>query len=181
MNKTIKFTLTTIWILFSRCFDAYCTFNLTPDLSKESNPLVTVVGISSWPILLMVIGFLTIYIIYAYYVSIFKPMNLLPTEKGHSFSNVIAYLYLGQKDHWTAVLYRFPTNIKRLNTYLGHIMSLSLGFAGVISTLMWVLIRNSEYYRTIHSAPLIYSILILGCITIAFFWNKSMYSKYLAQ
>ncbi|MDW8287372.1 MAG: hypothetical protein RMJ89_04825, partial [Flammeovirgaceae bacterium] len=81
INKKLKFAVTTIWILFSRSYDAYCTYLLTPDLSKESNPLVTVVGISSWTPLLIIISVLTIYAIYAYYVSVFKPISLLPTEK----------------------------------------------------------------------------------------------------
>ena len=61
MNKNLKFTAITTWILFSRSYDAYCTYQLTPDLSKEANPLVTVVGISSWTTLLLVLSVLTIY------------------------------------------------------------------------------------------------------------------------
>ena len=80
MNKKLKFALTTIWILFSRSYDAYCTNLLTPDLSKEANPLVTVVGVSSWTTLLIILGILTIYVIYAYFISVFRPMNLLPKE-----------------------------------------------------------------------------------------------------
>ena len=119
MNKKLKFTLTTIWILFSRSYDAYCTNLLTPDLSKESNPLVTVLGISSWTPLLIIISVLTIYAIYAYYISEFKPFNFLPTEKGYSFGNVAAYTYLGYKDSWLAIFYKFPKDIKRFNHYPG--------------------------------------------------------------
>lgn len=65
MTKKVKFTITTAWILLSRSYDAYCTNMLTPDLSKEANPLVTVFGVSSWTTLLIILGVLTIYVIYA--------------------------------------------------------------------------------------------------------------------
>ena len=65
MTKRSKFIITTAWILFSRSYDAYCTNQLTPDLSKESNPLVSVLGMT-WTPLLITIGLLTIYLIYAY-------------------------------------------------------------------------------------------------------------------
>ena len=181
MNRKLKFTLTTTWILFSRSYDAYCTNLLTPDLSKEANPLVTVVGVSSWTTLLIILSVLTIYAIYAYYISVFRPMNLLPQDKGYSFGNFVAYLYLGMKDSWTATLYKFPKDTKRLNNYMGHLLTKCLVYAGVVSTIMWLLINNSDYYKAIHSAPLIYSILIGGSVIIAYTWNKTLFRQYLAD
>ena len=168
MNKKLKFTITTAWILFSRSYDAYCTNLLTPDLSKEANPLVTVVGVSSWTTLLIILGILTIYVIYAYFISVFRPMNLLPKETGYTFSNFVAYVYLGYKDSWTSTLYKFPKDFKRANNYFGHLLTKCLVYAGITSTIMWLLINNSNYYKTIHSAPLIYSILFfVGFVTLA--------------
>lgn len=181
MTKKTKFIITTAWILFSRSYDAYCTNLLTPDLSKEANPLVSVVGISSWTPLLIILSVLTIYVIYSYYISLFKPMNLLPKEKGYTFSNVVAYTYLGYKDSWTAILYKFPKDLKRANNYFGHLLTRGLVYAGVISTTMWLLINYSSYYKTIHSATLIYSILILGCVVIGYLWNMKLYRQYLIE
>lgn len=181
MNKNLKFTAITTWILFSRSYDAYCTYQLTPDLSKEANPLVTVVGISSWTTLLLVLSVLTIYTIYAYYVSVFKPMNLIPKDKGFSFGNFVAYVYLGLEDNWSATLYKLPKDIQRFNNYMGNLLTRCLVYAGVISTIMWLLINNTDYYKTIHSAPLIYSILIGGGIIIIYLWNKGLYREYLAE
>jgi hypothetical protein len=77
MTKKTKFILTTLWIILSRSYDAYCTNQLTPDLSQEANPLVSVLGLT-WTPLLIVLSILTIYSIYAYYIQVFKPMNLVP-------------------------------------------------------------------------------------------------------
>lgn len=179
MNRVTKFALTTSWILLSRAYDAYCTYQLTPDLSKEANPLVSVVGISSWTTLLLILGLITIYAVYAYYISVFRPINLLPSENGYSFGQFVAYVYLGHKDNWTSVLYKLPKDLNRLNQYMGHLLTKCLVFAGIVSTIMWLLINHTEYYKTIHSPTLVYSILISGCIIIAYRWNRTLYTEYL--
>ena len=179
MKKTQKFIFTTTWILFSRSYDAYCTQMLTPDLSKEANPLVSVVGISSWTTLLIILSLLTFYTLFAYYVSLYRPMNLMPKEKGYSFGDFVAYVYLGQKDSWTSVLYKFPKSFRRATHYFGHILPKGLVFAGVVSTIMWLLINNIGFYKSIHSATLIYVILVFGTMIIAYDWNKRLYKQYL--
>ncbi len=178
MNKYVKYILTIGWILFSRSYDAYCSVLLTPDLKKEANPLVTVGGISSWAPLLIILSILTIYVWYTFHKSIFKPMNIMPLEKGYSFGEFISFIYLGQKDHWTAVLYKFPKDFGRLNQYLGQLLTKLLVYAGFVSTIMWLLIHNSSYYQKNHSAFLVYSILISGCIIIAVKWNYTLFLTY---
>lgn len=179
MTKKAKFAITTVWILLSRSYDAYCTNELTPDLSKESNPLVSVFGMT-WTPLLIVLSLLTIYTIYTYYIRVFKPIDLLPAEKDYTFGDVAAYTYLGQKDNWMSIFYKLPKDLSRFNHYMGHTLPSCLAFAGIVSTSMWLLINYTEYYKTIHSAPAIYSILIIGCVVIIYHWNKTMYRRYVA-
>ncbi len=180
MTKTTKFVATTLWILFSRSYDAYCTNQLTPDLSKEANPLVSVLGMT-WAPLLLTIGLLTLYVIYTYYLTLFKPKNLLPNEKGYSFSSIAAYLYLGQKEHWTALLYKLPNSFSRFNHYMGHVLTRCLVFVGFVSTIMWLLINYTDYYKTVHSAPMIYGIILIGIGVITYRWNREQYEQYLAE
>jgi hypothetical protein len=180
LSKKIKFASTTIWILLSRTYDAYCTHQLTPDLSKESNPLVSILGMT-WTPLLITIGVLTIYFIYTYYITVFKPKDLLPNEKGYTFSEIVAFTYLGKRDNWTAIFYKLPTDLNRFNHWMGHTLTQGLVFAGFVSTMMWLLINYTDYYKTLHSAPLIYAILILGCVMIIYNWNRRMYTAYLAK
>ena len=52
-------------------------------------------------------------------------------------------------------------------------------FAGFVSTTMWLLINNTDFYTTIHSVILIYSILIIGCGIIIYKWSKQQYKLYL--
>jgi hypothetical protein len=179
MNKIANFLLISAWIIFSRAFDAYCTFLHTPDLKKEANPLVSVLGLS-WTPLLIVISILTIYTIYAYYFYTFKEYDLFPKEKGYTFSAFCTYVYLGKKEHWTSMLYKLPTDIQRFNYVLGANLSKSLAVAGIISTLMWILIRNTEFYLKMHSANFIYSLIILSSLGIFLNWYKNLYKEYQA-
>jgi len=102
--KRLKFFIILFWMLFSKIYDAYCTFQHTPDLQKEANPLVSVLGFN-WFWLLLVIGILTIYTCYTLYLILFKPITLYPQEKGYSFSNFIAYMYFGKKSNVLSMLY----------------------------------------------------------------------------
>ena len=179
-QKTIRFAIVTIWIIFSRSYDAYCTYLLTPDLSKEANPLVSVLGLT-WTPLLIVIGSLCLYVIYAYYISVFKPINLLPSQKGMNFREVSTYVYLGKVDSWLSMFYKYPKKLSRLNHVIGHALTICLVYLGVVSTIMWLLINHTKYYQNFHSVKLIYTIIVVGCFGLIFGWFKVMYRKYLMQ
>ena len=79
--KILKFLIILLWILFSKGYDIYCPYLHTPDLSKEANPLVSVLGFN-WIWLLILIGSLTIYTCYILYLISFKPIKLYPLEQG---------------------------------------------------------------------------------------------------
>jgi Kef-type K+ transport system membrane component KefB len=180
MNKKLKFTITTIWILLTRWFDAFSTYRHTPDLGKEANPLVSIFGFG-WTPLLVVIVALSIYVIYAYYLATFQTFNLVPSEKGYSFSHFIGYVYIGKKQSWISLFYKFPKDLNRLNHFVGQLLSRCLVFAGFLSTAMWLLINNTEFYKSIHSAPMIYLILIIGSVYIFYRWFKNIYNEYLTS
>ena len=180
MSKKTKFAITTAWVLLTRSYDAYSTNQLTPDLSKESNPLVSVFGMT-WTPLLITLSVLTVYVIYAYYISVFKPKDLLPKEKGYTLSNIVAYTYLGRKDNWAAIFYKFPKDISRFNQFMGHTFTKCLVFVGWVTTIMWLLINYTDFYKNFHSPAFIYSFIIFGCAWIIYKWNKDMYKQYLAN
>ena len=176
--KRLKFFIILFWMLFSKSYDAYCTFEHTPDLSKEANPLVTVLGFD-WDLLLLVIGCLTLYTCYTLYLISFKPVKLFPEEKGYSFSNFIAYMYFGKKSNLLSALYKLPSlKDKRFHYSFGNILVRYLVFAGFVSTIMWLMINNSEFYRDIHNHFVIYGILISGTYIILYNYYKINYKKY---
>ena len=130
----------------------------------------------------MVIGLLTIYTCYTLYLISFKPIKLYPLEKGYSFSNFIAYMYFGKKSSWLSIIYKVPPiRNKRFHYTFGNIFVRYLVFAGIVSTVMWLLINNSEAYRAIHNHLVIYGILISGTFIILYNYYKTNYNKYQAQ
>ncbi len=178
MKKSLKFLAGTCWILFSRSYDAYCTYQLTPNLSKEANPLVSVLGIDSWPILLGIIGSLTLLLVGTYAYSVFKPFALYPSEKHYSFKEFIAFIYLGRKSSLMTAFFQFPSNKKRLIVYCGKLVAPCLMIAGIISTVMWLLIKHTEYYKFYHNHYLIYFILVSSCLAWTYRWHKTQYALY---
>ena len=172
-----KFYLLTSWILFSRSFDAYCTNLHTPDLSKEANPLVSFLGLT-WSPLLLILGLLMLFVIYGLYLSVFKPISLDPDEKGLTFMEYCTFRYLGKKASWSALLFQFPTSPARFSRVMGALLAPYLAFAGVVSTIMWLMIFNLEWYRAIHQAALVYAILSIGCVLIAYIQYKKYYQQY---
>jgi len=178
--KTIKFTAVTIFIIATRAYDYMCTQAFTPDLSKESNPLVSVFGFH-WTRLMTILIVLGIYVIYAYYVSLFSTVNILPAEKGLSFKEFATYVYLGHQDSWLAILWKLPNSFTRFNVACGSVLCYTVVWAGVITTGMWLLINNTNwYYQSYHKPGTIISIIILGGFTIMYLNFKKLYRNYCA-
>lgn len=180
MSKRIKFFITVLWILLSRSYDVYATYQYTPDLSHEANPLASVLGLGWLPILIIVTVLMS-YIIYAYYVSVFKKYPLHPKEVDYDFKNFAIFLYLGKKAHWSATLYQLPKDLNRLNHFMGNVLSRSFVFAGIVSTIMWLLINYTDFYKPYHNAPFIYSLLAIGSIGLSIQWMYNEYKKYRLQ
>lgn len=176
MRKSVKFAITTLWILLSRSYDVFATYQHTPNLQKEANPLASVFHLG-WSPILLIISLLTIGLIYMYYVATFKPYDLLPQERGYNFRQVTTYTYLGKADKWTAMLYKLPKG-KRLVHYAGPLMARIISYAGIISTAMWLLINYTEFYKHYHTAGMVYAILIAGLIAIIAHWHWQLYRRY---
>ena len=179
INKsTIKFISITVWIILSRAYDVYATWQFTPDLEREANPLASVLGLNWGAILFIIIGVL-LYIFYTLYINTFKKYDLLPAEKGLKFSEFMPYVYLGKKDKWFSILYKFPKDKKRLNYIMGYMLSRTLVLAGFVSTIMWILINYTDfYYPKFHKTAVLYSILVIGALVIWIDFNKKLYKKY---
>lgn len=177
MNQSIKFAVLTAWIIFSRAFDAFCTYQHTPDLRKEANPLVSVIGMN-WSLLLAVVGGLTVYTIFVFFQRLFRPEDLMPSEKGMSFGDFSAWLYFGKKEHWSSMIYKIPGDWRRFNQWMGVTLPACMSFAGVVSTAMWLLINGSETYRKMHGSASIYAILIIGSLAMIVGWHLKMFKKY---
>jgi len=180
MTKKQNFFILSSWIVFSRIFDALSTFEHTRDLSKEANPLVSILGLG-WSPLLLIIGSLTAYSIFAFYQFTFKTKNLAPLQKDLGFVDYSIYLYLGEIKHWSAMLYQYPKEKWRLHQYLGAILAPCLVYAGILSTTMWLMIQHWPPYKDMHNPWLIYTLLVGGCVIIVYRFHRKSFQLYLAN
>jgi hypothetical protein len=88
-------------------------------------------------------------------------------------------MYFGKKSNLLSVLYKLPSlKDKRIHYSLGNILVRYLVFAGLVSTIMWLLINNSEFYRDIHNHLVVYGILISGTFMIMYNYYKTNYNRY---
>ena len=124
---------------------------------------------------------LTTYTLYALYVNTYKKIDILPKEKELSFEKFTSLVYLGYKARWVDLLYKLPNNLSRFNYVFGHIFSRSLLWAGLITTVMWILIYTSKkYVSTYHNVLFIYGIIIIGCFIISYLYFRKLYKIYKA-
>ena len=180
MKKTTRYILATAWILFSRSFDAYATWQHTPDLQKEASPLASVFGMSWLPILLL-LGAVCAYVMFAYHKALFGSYRIFPKEKGYSLSQFAGYLATGQKSPWWSMFIRFPRIRAHVHAYFGFSLVIALSVAGVVSTVMWLLIWYSEAYRSVHSAGAVYAVILAGIGVAYALWVQLRYSAYLRE
>ena len=77
------------------------------------------------------------------------------------------------------MFYRFPKSMRRFNQYMGEYMMPCLVFAGVVSTVMWLLINHTTWYMPeYHSVELIYAVLVGGCSMIIYLIARRTYRRY---
>lgn len=177
MSKKLKFIVVSVWIILSRSYDVYATYQYTPDLSKEANPLTSVLGLG-WLPLIIIVCVLTTYIIYAYYISLFEKYKLYPAKKHYSFSRFIGYMQTGKNIKWTGLFYTSPSDIKRVHHNFGPILAMCLSYAGIISTIMWLMINYTSFYKTYHNTGFIYGLIGMGCIALSIKWYWRHYLMY---
>jgi hypothetical protein len=179
--KRIKFFAASIFIAGTRLYDVLSTFQFTPDLDMEANPLVKHVGLR-WHGLIIVLSVFTIYTIYALYISMFRPAQLLPEAKGLKFREFIPYWYFGHAEKWTSIFWKFPKSFRRINTIYGPLLAGALIWAGAITTSMWLLISNTTwYFPKYHSVKFIYTLLIAGVLLIYYLQLKTSYDEHKSQ
>jgi hypothetical protein len=181
-SKWYKFLLVTVWLVVTRVIDVYATFKFTPDLTREANPLVSVLGLNNWTVLIIILSLLTLGVIFLYYIHIFKKDFKFPSEKGMGYLDFSGFLFFGKPEKWYAIFCKIPVGWKKNLQILGVMLPYGLAIAGLISTLMWYgIYLLPELYRPYHSVVLIWGIIGIGCFASWFIFAYSEYKNYLQK
>lgn len=186
MSRTkLEFWLLTSFLLITRCWDITATYIITPNLEKETNPIVSIFGQGWMTVIIFQIILVSVVIILNYY-SLFKIKDSYPSQKGYSFKHFITYYYFGEKRNLIKMLYKFPENKSVLIKALGYILPRSLIVISVfISLSSTLLIVNSDYQKFYAVAkPYYYVVLIaIVCLFYILFFKKeyTIYQKVLTD
>jgi hypothetical protein len=84
LKKNNLFIPLSVWILVTRAYDIICTFQFTPDFSKEKNPLSSIVGLGGIGVTIAV-SVVMVYTIFALYKYEKNKTKVLPEEKDLSY------------------------------------------------------------------------------------------------
>ncbi|HKK88251.1 MAG TPA: hypothetical protein VJ917_05335 [Saprospiraceae bacterium] len=179
MKKMILLILGNLWIGLTRAYDIYCTYEFTPDLDREANPLVTILGIKDWSILLAIIVPLILYSMYCWYDQLYR-FQWQISDQVASFEDFFTLNYFGERTRWFKVLYSFPLSLRQNHRLATIFLPPALMLAGVMSTLMWMGIRSPwDWYASIHSPWLIWTMLTVGTFIIFYIRMKMAYRQFL--
>ena len=183
-NK-LEFFLLTLLLIITRFWDVITTYMVTPDLERETNPLVSIFG-RGWVAVIIFQVILVSIIIILSYLSLFKIKSSYPSQKGYSYKEFIRYYYFGKKENLIKMIYKFPKDKVTLMKLLGYVLPRALIVVSIfISTSSTFLIISSDYSRFYAEARPYYYIVLIGIaflFTILFFKREySIYQKILAD
>ncbi len=181
----LEFWLLTLFTIITRCWDITATYIITPDLEKETNPMVSIFGQGWMTVIIFQIILVSVVITLNYY-SLFKTKNSYPSQKGYSYKEFITYYYFGEKRNLIKIVYKFPKNKSTLIKALGYILPRALIVISVfVSLSSTLLIINSDYQKFYAVArPYYYIVLIaIVCVFYILFFKReyTIYQKNLTD
>ncbi len=167
-KKKLEFFLLTLLLVITRCWDMAATYVITPDLEKETNPMVSIFG-QGWTTIIIFQIILVSFIIILNYYSLFKIKNSYPPHKGYSYRDFISYFYFGEKRNLIEMLYKFPKNRSTFVKALGYVLPRSLIVIGLfISSSSTFLIINNDYQKFYAFARPYYYIVLIAIVFLFF-------------
>ena len=182
MSRTkLEFWLLTSFLVITRCWDITATYIITPNLERETNPIVSIFGQGWITVIILQIILVSVVIILNYY-SLFKIKDGYPSQKGYSYKDFITYYYFGKKRNLIKMVYKFPKNKSILIKALGYILPRALIVISVfISLSSTLLIVNSDYQKFYAVAKPYYYIVLIAivCVFYSLFFKKeyTIYQK----
>lgn len=179
--KSIKFILIVGFILITRLFDYTSTYIFTHDLAKETNFLVTIANFE-WSGMIFVLMLIIGVSIYGLAISTFSSYSIYPKVPNLHYKEFVTYIYLGYQGKWTELFYKAPDSFTRFIIIFGPIPAYSLVWAGSITTTMWILINQTDWYLANHHNPMIiYLFIIAGVLLVAQLRLYYLYKIYCQQ
>ena len=175
----LEFSLLTLFLIVTRCWDILATYFVTPNLEKEINPIVSIFG-QGWIAVIIIQAILVAVIITINYFSLFKIKSSYPSQRACSFKDFTAYYYFGEKENLIKMLYRFPKNKNVLIKALGYILPRALIVISIFISMSSTLLIVSDDYRKFYDLAKPYYYIVVAAIVFLFsvLFFKTEYALY---
>jgi len=168
MRRTkLEFCILTLLLIITRFWDITSTYIITPNLEKETNPIVSIFGQGWLSIIIIQIILISVIIIFNYY-SLFKIKSIHPSHKGYTFIDFLTYFYFGEKQNLIKLLYKFPKNKIILVNMLGYVLPRTLIVVSVFISLSSTFLIISSSYAKFYSVARPYYYIVLALIALFF-------------
>ena len=158
----LEFYFLAAFLVLTRLADIIATYYVTPDLARETNPLVSVLGQGWLPLIGVQVVLVAAVIVLNYY-ALFKITVAHPTQRGFSLRDFATTYYLGQKQNWLTLLYKLPHRWTVFVRVFGFCLPRILIAVGILVSVSSTLLVVSDGYRDLYSTfrPALYVIIVV--------------------
>ena len=163
-------------LIFTRFADAQTTYLHTPDLKKEANPLVSLLGLGWTGSIIIQVVALT-FVIYALWIYCFKKVEVLIYDSNISRTKFISLFHFSDTESFKKLFYKLPTNKNSLLYSIGFIMTFSLIAISILVSTSTSLLIMSEKYRNFYLEFRIPIFLYVISFLIIIFWTRKFYES----
>ena len=164
----LEFCILTSLLIMTRFWDITSTYIISPNLEKETNPIVSIFGQGWVSIIIIQIILISVIIIFNYY-SLFKINIIHPSNKGYKFIDFLTYFYFGEKQNPIKLLYKLPKNKIILVNMLGYVLPRTLIVVSVVISLSSTFLIFSSSYAKFYSVARPYYYIVLVLIALFFY------------
>lgn len=181
--KWVKFWVVITLLLLTRILDILFTYQYTPDLNNEGNPLVLYFNFG-W-IEIFILQFVGVALIgFLLYKHMFNENNMNPKINGLSFNAFALHQYYGIEylnisKRWNLFL-DYPKGLKRNRYILGWVLPAAAIVVGLELIIIHIFLKESQtfrhYYRII--LPGIYGLLALSVFMCLYLYMRVKYMTY---
>lgn len=171
-----KFILFSTLLVLTRYADAQTTYLYTPDLAKEGNPLVSVLGFGwTGSIIVQMLG--VSFAIYALWVYSFRTVTVQSIDSTISLKQFISLFHFNDINSFSKLFYKLPTNKNSLLYSMGYIFTYTLIVFSVIVATSTTFLIISKSYREFYSAYKIPVLLYTMALLITIYFSIRFYRR----
>ncbi|UCG61685.1 MAG: hypothetical protein JSV52_15470 [Candidatus Zixiibacteriota bacterium] len=177
-KKHREFVLLTVLLCVTRLSDIYTTFVVTPDLVRETNPIVSMFG-QGWTWLIGVQIVLVSSIVLLNYLSIFKSRPDHPSQSGLSLRKFATRYYLGREQHWVNLVFRLPYRWNVFVRAFGYTLPRVLIVVGLMVSVSSLLLSVSQTYANYYPPlPAFYAVIAAIALLVYYRFFQLEYNAY---